>query len=132
MHVSTQFVNRACAWPGLFVPPPHPPGFRRSTDIIFLITQFSFEHNSSFFEEEIMAPFLATLLSREPRFDPTVSSNEFRTQWVHPSDVFSVLLILGGDIVARALAQLAGSGLTPVTFSFGMASLSPILTKIPC
>ncbi|KAI2742526.1 hypothetical protein DTO013E5_3546 [Penicillium roqueforti] len=46
------------------------------------------------------------------------------TQGVHPSDVFSVLLILGGDIVARALAQLAGSGLTPVTFSFGWVAYS--------
>ncbi|CAA9964884.1 hypothetical protein PTMSG1_08243 [Pyrenophora teres f. maculata] len=47
------------------------------------------------------------------------SSQEFSAQWKNPSDVFSVLLILGGDVVARALAQLAGSGITPVAFSFG-------------
>merc|ERR1712093_866825 len=40
-------------------------------------------------------------------------------QWENPSDVFSVLLILGGDVVERALAQLAGSPVTPVAFSFG-------------
>lgn len=48
-----------------------------------------------------------------------VPSHEFTEQWQNPSDVFSVLLILGGDVVARALAQLAGSGITPVAFSFG-------------
>ncbi|XP_044721200.1 uncharacterized protein HRG_06197 [Hirsutella rhossiliensis] len=39
-------------------------------------------------------------------------------------DVFSVLLILGGDVVATALAQLAGSGLAPATFSFGWVAYS--------
>lgn len=72
-----------------------------------------------------MAPLLAHLIPRDSHFDPTVTSTEFRNQWVHPSDVFSVLLILGGDVVARALAQLAGGGLTPITFSFGTTLLSP-------
>ena len=67
-----------------------------------------------------MAPFFATLISRDLGFDPSVSSDEFTEQWTHPGDVFSVLLILGGDVVARALAQLAGSGLAPITFSFGI------------
>ncbi|KAL6164520.1 hypothetical protein ACJQWK_09252 [Exserohilum turcicum] len=48
-----------------------------------------------------------------------IPSHEFSEQWKNPSDVFSVLLILGGDVVARALAQLAGSGIAPVAFSFG-------------
>ncbi|SCN95091.1 uncharacterized protein FFB20_09945 [Fusarium fujikuroi] len=52
-------------------------------------------------------------------FNPGLPSNEFSEQWKHPSDVFSVLLILGGDVVARALAQLVGSRFTPVAFSFG-------------
>lgn len=52
-------------------------------------------------------------------FDPGLPSSEFSNQWQHPSDVFSVLLILGGDVVARALAQLVGSRFTPVAFSFG-------------
>ncbi|KAM0703946.1 hypothetical protein Q7P35_008952 [Cladosporium inversicolor] len=50
---------------------------------------------------------------------PDLPSQEFRDQFHHPAEVFSVLLILGGDVVARALAQLAGGRLTPVTFSFG-------------
>lgn len=53
------------------------------------------------------------------RFDPSVATDQLREQWELPGDVFSVLLILGGDVVGRALAQLAGRGLTPVAFSFG-------------
>jgi hypothetical protein len=69
-----------------------------------------------------MAPFLVTLLTgRQSSFNQSTTSNEFRYQWVRPGDVFSVLLILGGDVIARALAQLAGGAFTPVTFSFGMA-----------
>ena len=49
----------------------------------------------------------------------SISSQEFQAQWQNPSDVFSVLLILGGDIIRQALAQLAGSNITPVAFSFG-------------
>lgn len=64
----------------------------------------------------IMAPLLH-LVRRA--FNPGLPSSEFSEQWKHPSDVFSVLLILGGDVVARALAQLVGSRFTPVAFSFG-------------
>lgn len=72
-----------------------------------------------------MAPLLATLVLRDSHLNPLATSHEFKNQWINPGDVFSVLLILGGDVVARALAQLAGSGLTPVTFSFGMTSYLP-------
>lgn len=65
-----------------------------------------------------MAPITLQLFRR--MFDTSTPPNEFRAQWTHPGDVFSVLLILGGDVVARALAQLAGSRWTPVAFSFGM------------
>ncbi|KAK5660284.1 hypothetical protein OQA88_12824 [Cercophora sp. LCS_1] len=68
-----------------------------------------------------MAPLLLHLLSR---FDPSVATDEIREQWELPGDVFSVLLILGGDVVARALAQLAGRGFTPVAFSFGWVAYS--------
>ncbi|KUI67864.1 hypothetical protein VM1G_02861 [Cytospora mali] len=65
-------------------------------------------------------PVLPSLHSRD--LDPGLPSAQFRQQWTHPSDVFSVLLILGGDVVAHALAQLVGSRLTPVAFSFGWVS----------
>ena len=64
-----------------------------------------------------MAPLVFRLFNRS--FDPQLPSDELSDQWKNPGDVFSVLLILGGDVVARALAQLAGSRFTPVTFSFG-------------
>lgn len=51
-------------------------------------------------------------------------------QWQNPADILSLLLIIGGDVVQRAIAQLVGvyiqpcpNGpklhLTPVAFSFG-------------
>lgn len=52
-------------------------------------------------------------------FQPSRTSQAFSTQWRNPSDVFSVLLILGGDIIQQALAQLSGSRITPIAFSFG-------------
>jgi hypothetical protein len=53
-------------------------------------------------------------------FDASVPSALFREEWKSPSNyAFTILLLLGGDVVARALAQLAGDRLTPVAFSFG-------------
>lgn len=45
--------------------------------------------------------------------------DELKQQWIQPTGVMSVLLLLGGEIVNRALAQLAGGAITPVAFSFG-------------
>ncbi|PYI05119.1 hypothetical protein BO78DRAFT_419978 [Aspergillus sclerotiicarbonarius CBS 121057] len=63
----------------------------------------------------------------------TTVQSELRSQWTNPGDVMSLLMLVGGDIVQKALAQLVGvrfqllprscSGpscyLTPVAFSFG-------------
>jgi hypothetical protein len=55
-----------------------------------------------------------------PHFDPSAPATLFRNEWKNPSNyAFTILLLLGGDVVARALAQLAGGRLTPVAFSFG-------------
>lgn len=64
-----------------------------------------------------MAPLLTTanIIS-----DSSITPDELRTQWIQPGDVFTVLLLLSGDIVGKALAQLAGGRFTPVTFSFGI------------
>lgn len=68
----------------------------------------------------LMAPALNIL--RRIDFSPDVPSDELSNQWTHPSDVFSVLLILGGDVVARALAQSTGSLIGIPSFSFGRSS----------
>ncbi|OAG02759.1 uncharacterized protein CC84DRAFT_1061143, partial [Paraphaeosphaeria sporulosa] len=52
------------------------------------------------------------------------TQNQLSSQWNNPSDVLSVLLIVGGDIVQKALAQTSGGYLTPVCFSFGWVAYS--------
>jgi hypothetical protein len=50
--------------------------------------------------------------------------SQLSAQWTNPSDVLSLLLIIGGDIVQTALAQTAGGWITPVCFSFGWVAYS--------
>ncbi|KAL8835891.1 MAG: hypothetical protein Q9176_006664 [Flavoplaca citrina] len=45
-------------------------------------------------------------------------------QWRNPTDVLSILLVVGGDVVQKALAQLSGGRLVPVAFSFGWVTYS--------
>ncbi|KAF8600441.1 hypothetical protein BDV93DRAFT_588261 [Ceratobasidium sp. AG-I] len=47
-----------------------------------------------------------------------------RSTWQEPSDVLSILLIIGGDVVLKTLAQLSGHTLVPVPFSFGWVAYS--------
>ncbi len=45
-----------------------------------------------------------------------------RDSWRSPEDILTILMLIGGDIVQCAVAQLAGTGpwyFTPVAFSFG-------------
>lgn len=55
--------------------------------------------------------------------NPSIESatTELHNQWRNPTDIFTILLLVGGEVVQRALAQLAGDGWTPVPFSFGWA-----------
>lgn len=46
-------------------------------------------------------------------------SSLFIEQMKNPSEVFSVVLIIGGDIVQKAIAQVAGRHVTFIAFSFG-------------
>ena len=52
------------------------------------------------------------------------ASSRLASQWQNPNDVLTVLLIIGGDIVQKALAQMSGGHLVPVAFSFGWVSYS--------
>lgn len=50
-----------------------------------------------------------------------------RSSWSDPEDIFTILMLLGADVVQRAIAQLAGAGpgpFTPVAFSFGWVAYS--------
>ena len=68
-----------------------------------------------------MAPFYKHFLQTRA-FDLNTPSSAFKAEWASPSNyAFTVLLLLGGDVVSRALAQLAGGHITPVAFSFGMS-----------
>src|SRR3569833_339824 len=69
----------------------------------------------------------------------SIASGELRDQWSNPADVLSLLLLIGGDIVQKAIAQSIGysirlpgrskaapesrrfipAPLAPVAFSFG-------------
>ena len=58
----------------------------------------------------------------------TSPSEDITSQWQHPSDIFSLLLLVGGDVVQKALTRLTSVRfrafgvhlcLTPVAFSFG-------------
>jgi len=51
-------------------------------------------------------------------------SHTLRATWQNPTDTLSILLIIGGDIVLQALAQLSGRTFTPVAFSFGWVTYS--------
>ena len=68
--------------------------------------------------------------SYSPRSEVTMMN--LQQQWQSPSDILSVLLILGPDVIQRALAQLAGSRLTPAVFSFGWVAyaVSAILSAV--
>ena len=50
-----------------------------------------------------------------------IVNREAASQWTNPGDILSLLLLVGGDVLQRAIAQLAGDARlpTPVVFSFG-------------
>ncbi|KAI0838238.1 hypothetical protein F5Y06DRAFT_287346 [Hypoxylon sp. FL0890] len=62
------------------------------------------------------------------------STNELRSQWGNPGDILSLLLLIGGDIMQKAVAQLVGHrirlygcrnrdiSIALVAFSFGWAA----------
>ncbi|KAI0790967.1 hypothetical protein C8Q75DRAFT_758731 [Abortiporus biennis] len=78
-----------------------------------------------------MPPFstLFSTLSATTRSNSVANESQFnaiRAQWQNPNDILSILMIIGGDIVQRAIAQLSGdpSTIVPVAFSFGWVGYS--------
>ncbi|KAF6804036.1 hypothetical protein CSOJ01_10488 [Colletotrichum sojae] len=50
------------------------------------------------------------------------TEEELAGQWMNPSDVSTILFVLGGDIVQKAFTQGSGKFYVPVCFSFGCAA----------
>ena len=79
-----------------------------------------------------MPPFLSTVKIPDPILHlhgqlaarDVTSIAELKSQWRNPNDILSLLLLLGPDVIQRALAQLVGRRMTPVAFSFGWAAYS--------
>ena len=70
-----------------------------------------------------MASLAGTALSkRNSTSNGSITITELRSQWSNPSDVSTILMIIGGDVVRGALAQSTGTWFTPVCFSFGWVS----------
>jgi hypothetical protein len=46
-------------------------------------------------------------------------NSQLRSQWTNPSDIMSILLIVGGDVIKAALAQFSNQSFKPLAFSFG-------------
>ncbi|KAK9415848.1 hypothetical protein SUNI508_10148 [Seiridium unicorne] len=71
-----------------------------------------------------MAPSLiASILARQG----SDVASQVRTQWAAPSDIMSLLLLVGADVVKGALAQQTGGSNwlpPPVVFSFGWVAYS--------
>nr|POE83378.1 hypothetical protein CFP56_69385 [Quercus suber] len=61
---------------------------------------------------------------------PADTATRLNAQWRNPQDIFTILMIIGGDIVKVALAQVCAGPvpyLTPVSFSFGWVGEKPPL-----
>lgn len=71
----------------------------------------------------IFAAAAAKLLKRSKTTDFNGVSL-LKGEWAAPADVLTVVMIIGGDIVQVALAQLAGGWYTPCPFSFGWVAYS--------
>ncbi|CAG8977317.1 hypothetical protein HYALB_00009188 [Hymenoscyphus albidus] len=63
---------------------------------------------------------------------PPTTYTTLREQWTTPTDILSVLLIVGADVVKTALAQFNGQYFKPVPFSFGWVAYaySYLLTTV--
>lgn len=66
-------------------------------------------------------------MSSEDHESFVTNSAWLRKQWTNPSDISTILLIVGGDVVQKAIGQLTAGPVpyfTPVSFSFGWVCMS--------
>ncbi|KKP06404.1 hypothetical protein THAR02_01455 [Trichoderma harzianum] len=71
--------------------------------------------------EQAREDFLSDVRQDVARFreQHRTTANDFRDQWTNPSDIFSLLLLVGGDVIQKALAQFTLNRFRPMAFSFG-------------
>lgn len=64
--------------------------------------------------------------------EATTVSQYLTEQWRNPTDILSVLLLLGPEIIRAAVAQQVGRIITPVSLSFGCAAyaVSALLSTV--
>lgn len=72
-------------------------------------------------------PWLSSIFPRS-QSQTHASFAAVKAQWQNPTDILTILTIIGGDVVQRAIAQMSGGSssryITPVAFSFGWVSYS--------
>lgn len=51
---------------------------------------------------------------------------ELSNQWANPGDILSLLLLIGGDIVQKAIAQLTGHSIRPLGAATPRLSIAPV------
>jgi len=73
-----------------------------------------------------MNPTLPAMVSTSDPYPLATLREQFR----RPSDVMSVLLLIGGEVIRRALAQLSGRTIAPVAFSFGWVNYAVTLVAL--
>ncbi|KAK8038598.1 hypothetical protein PG993_007009 [Apiospora rasikravindrae] len=76
---------------------------------------------------ELPPEYTAALRRRfEGPYSAGFTNSALAVQFSNPQGVVAVLLLIGGDVIAKAIAQLSGTyenrGITPVLFSFGWVS----------
>jgi hypothetical protein len=70
---------------------------------------------------------LQTCINFAVAVSTTMSASEERTQWRNPSDVLAVMLLIGGEVIQAALAQVTAPlshPFAPICFSFGWVTYS--------
>ncbi|KAK0215586.1 hypothetical protein IW262DRAFT_1401104 [Armillaria fumosa] len=70
----------------------------------------------------VLLSFATNLVLCSPISKPSIMQRDSISRMIQ--DTLSILLIIGGDVVLKALAQLTGRPFTPIAFSFGWVSYS--------
>jgi hypothetical protein len=57
---------------------------------------------------------------------PSTTIDELRQQWINPGDILSLLLLIGGDVVQKPIAQLSGRTLKPFGRNGPEINITPV------